>query len=604
MASDAVERVGLVVVDELHLVGDESRGFLLEVLLSKVNFIAKTTKRSIQVVGMTATLGNLPVVCEWLDATLFESAFRPSTLKEYLCVNNAVFTKPSHFSEVTREFMQELFVSELPPPPAAGTSLDPAFVSVVWSALVKEGTVLVFCSTKLACEKVAAALAEALPSFKTRLSNDVTVAGREQLVQALRLQGHGGDDLAALFEKGAAFHHSGLSSEERRLVEKGYLDGFISLLCATSTLAAGVNLPATRVVFHSPYIAANFLDSTRYRQMAGRAGRTGHGGAGDAVLCVEEKDVSRALTVMTSEAADAKSQLNRCGNFGICRLVLEITASLTARNVKLFRDGPGISLDVLARCTLAARDAGAENVTTMVVAAVATLKQLNLVYEVGPRIVATSVGLAAAQGHLNPWEAAYIFEEAQVVAKALMLSTQLAPMYLLAPLPNQAALAAALENEDTELYLPTNFRLLSRLLRCLDSCALFWLESALGVSRATVDDKARHKMTKGGTTGLGARLQVRLWRLQSALLLSNMAAGVLTLSDVAQSLEIGRGEVQSLQTSTLTTAHNVRRFFESLKWWPLAAVAEALMPSLRFGVTPQLVPLVKSMPDVPVRLAK
>jgi DNA polymerase theta len=119
--------------------------------------------------------------------------------------------------------------------------------------------------------------------------------------------------------KGVAFHHAGLTVEERDIIERAFRNGLINILAATSTLAAGVNLPARRVIFRTPvsrptnvlslhsficlyllllqFIGSSFLDPAQYRQMAGRAGRMGKDSFGESVLMAKpsEKDKIAAL---------------------------------------------------------------------------------------------------------------------------------------------------------------------------------------------------------------------------------------------------------------------------------------------------------------------
>ena len=56
------------------------------------------------------------------------------------------------------------------------------------------------------------------------------------------------------------------------------------MLVATSTLSTGINLPAKAVMFKTPTIANQLIDNGKYKQMSGRAGRTGFDTRGEAIM--------------------------------------------------------------------------------------------------------------------------------------------------------------------------------------------------------------------------------------------------------------------------------------------------------------------------------
>ncbi len=215
-----LKHITLVVADEVHLLHDPGRGPTLEVTLAKF----RRFNPELQVIALSATIGNSKEVADWLDAVHVSSTWRPTPLKEGVYYDGTV-----HFTDNSK-----LSVSG---------SKDPIW-ALIRDSILEGGQCLVFVNTRKSTETLATRYA---PHMKEVMA-ERTIGEDDALIEDQGEPTTVGKRLSGCVRKGIAFHNAGLSNEQRRSIESRFKKGDIKCIVATPTLAAGINLPARRVI--------------------------------------------------------------------------------------------------------------------------------------------------------------------------------------------------------------------------------------------------------------------------------------------------------------------------------------------------------------------
>jgi helicase len=267
-AAPWLSRITLLVVDECHLIASPDRGATLEMVIAKL----RHRNPAMQVIALSATVGNPGALAGWLDAELVTSEWRPVDLREGVFCNGTI-----HFADHEREV------------PAKSKNDD---LNLCLDTVAEGGQCLVFVSSRRNAEAFAKRAAGGLKLTEPALDKAADDIEREASTDL-------GKTLALCVRKGAAFHHAGLSAAERKVVEDAFRTGAIRVISSTPTLAAGLNLPARRVVIRD-YL--RFGDGGmapipvgEYKQMAGRAGRPHLDPYGEAVLIAKSEEACQDL---------------------------------------------------------------------------------------------------------------------------------------------------------------------------------------------------------------------------------------------------------------------------------------------------------------------
>jgi helicase len=276
-----IRKITCLVIDEIHLLDSANRGATLEVLITKMRRLNK----ELRIIGLSATIPNVKEIAEWLNARYVTSDWRPVPLYEGILCGKTF--------ELYRDGLKVL-------------EKKTSFEQLVEECVSTGGGVLVFEATRRNAEATAMKLSGLTSKY---------VISNFKLAKAILEENDGemSRKLAECVERGCAFHHAGLLSGQRELIEDAFRRGEIKAIVATPTLAAGVNLPARRVIIKSLYRFDGYAKKIKvmeYKQMAGRAGRPGLDEYGEAIIITKRKDKKDAVSrYISGEPEEVTSKL-------------------------------------------------------------------------------------------------------------------------------------------------------------------------------------------------------------------------------------------------------------------------------------------------------
>ena len=264
-----VKKVGLVIIDEIHLLGTD-RGPVLEIIVSRMRYIADHMQSLVRIVGLSTALANAGDLADWLgikQAGLFN--FPPTVRPVPLTVHISGFPG-KHYC------------------PRMATMNKPTYAAITTYSPTKP--VLVFVSSRrqtrlTAMDLISFTAADSNPRKWLKVDADIMDAIISDIQD---------EPLRHCLTFGVGIHHAGLKDNDRKLVERLFVDQQIQILVCTSTLAWGVNFPAHLVVVKG----TEYFDAKTHRyidypvtdvlQMMGRAGRPQFDSEGRACILVHE----------------------------------------------------------------------------------------------------------------------------------------------------------------------------------------------------------------------------------------------------------------------------------------------------------------------------
>ncbi|XP_063434555.1 helicase POLQ-like isoform X3 [Mytilus trossulus] len=569
-----------IVQEKLHMIGEGgSRGATLESTLLKIIHKQSNT----QIIGMSATLNNIEDLQNFLKADVYHNDFRPVKLTEYLKLQDNIY-------EVTCKTSEDLVSHRRVvtfPYSSEQTKTDPDHLMGLVLEVIPKNSCLVFCPTKKNCENVAMMLCKMFVN-KNRELCDIKKAEKKALLKELYSDGEQRicPVLQYTVHFGIAYHHSGLTMDERRLIEDAYSEGTLCLLACTSTLAAGVNLPAKRVILRSPYVGSTFLSRTQYKQMTGRAGRAGIDSSGESILITKSTDRDKVQELISGPNEMCYSSLMYDGGKGIRSLILSVIGLQVTKTTS--------DVYEFMRKTLLSTQGTTCDVSIVTKDSLQKLIELGLVVQKRSmsqgdencdsfHLEVTPLGRATFKGSVDIDNASLLYNDLKKGEESLVLATYIHLLFLVTPY-------------DMVDMVKPSWIIYFQQLSALDNIELK-AASLIGVPESYIAMRAsgqcsRQKVNDFVLNRFYLTLMLyELWKQKS-------------LWEVADKFQQPRGFIQNLLSSAAGFASCVFHFCQELEeFWAYQDLLGNFVKRLSYCVTTELIPLME-IPGVKLGRAK
>ncbi|KZX11737.1 DEAD/DEAH box helicase [Methanobrevibacter curvatus] len=303
---DNLREVDTLIIDEFHMIGEYSRGPTLECAITR----SKIINPSMRIIALSATLNNINEIKAWLESKVVTHDYRPVPLKKEV-LNTEMFSTKNKNDVVKK---------------------------VVEKAISDSSQVLSFVSTRRFTESLSSfvsdKIAKKIPKDKKETFNEVA----EKILDVPKKKGSLPTEtcikLAESVKNGCAFHHAGLFSEQKDIVENEFRNRNILMISATPSLMYGVNLPSKTVVIRDytrwTSQGSQLIPVFDYLQMSGRAGRPQYDSEGISYIIAKSLDEASDLQerYVNGEVEDTNSKLIENKDAVYKQIIGQIASSL------------------------------------------------------------------------------------------------------------------------------------------------------------------------------------------------------------------------------------------------------------------------------------